>query len=107
MRTRQTSNRNLVSPAEITRRATSRAEDIESLARERAHQARCLVSLQGYSYLKAIAADLLKDFACKPGKTTEEKIQWETYSHMKWALDKTFGNFEAVAALSEKPPTLK
>jgi hypothetical protein len=99
---RQTSNRNLVPPSVLSERNNERLIDAKAAAREKQHEARCLVSLPGYQYLKFIASQILQKYECEPGKTTEQKEQWETYTQMKWALDKTFRIFESEALAAQK-----
>jgi hypothetical protein len=70
----------------------------EELARlqVRADELRRLVSLPGYQYLKEVASVFLSEYACRPGKTSEERIAFETYSNMKWIMDKTFSTAEQI-----------
>lgn len=60
---------------------------------------RDLVAHPGYPYLKAMGRTILEKYACQPPSgPLEEQAKWETYTRMKWAIDKLFLDVDSLAA---------
>lgn len=59
---------------------------------------RDLVASPGYVYVKAMGRQVLSKYVCPPPAKPEDQAQWETYTRMKYAIDKLFLDVEAVAA---------
>lgn len=59
---------------------------------------RDLTACDGWPYLGFISHSILKEYECQPPAKGEECTKWDTYTRMKWALDKLLGTVRTLAA---------
>ena len=101
---RRTSN-TLIPQPEAARKRIGQHQDLLSRQREAHNELRRLVNGDAWTYIRSIALEILTPYHSAPGKTSEEKEKFETYSTLKWGLEALLLKVEQTA--NNPPPQQK